>query len=157
MKSVFVALALVCIAKFAGAQTLACPDLAAAVQAGVCPTEEELRYTFTGYCSDNARMYERERTDSPCANFENYRRLKNVVLWESADGEFHAYLSCDLSAAAIRSAKPARVAVGKSGTLTRVECGYGEGIVFAHRTRAVCRVESPGPCTGAECRASCTR
>lgn len=153
MKSVLVALALVCVAKLAGAQPLACPDLAAAVQVGVCPTEEELRYTFTGYCSDNARLY--ERADSPCANFENYRRLKNVVLWESADGEFQAYLSCNLSADAVRGAKPARIAVGKSGTLNRVECGYGEGITFAHRTRATCRVENPGPCSGPDCHANC--
>lgn len=39
------------------AAAVACPDLATAVQVGACPAEEELKYTFTGYCSDDARAY----------------------------------------------------------------------------------------------------
>jgi len=39
------------------AESLACPDLAQARQVAACPTEAKLRYTFVGYCSDNARMF----------------------------------------------------------------------------------------------------
>jgi hypothetical protein len=65
-------------------ETLFCPDLAAAVQVGACPSEEELRYTFTGYCSDNARLYDPDTVT--CSDYKHYRRLKNVALWESRDG-----------------------------------------------------------------------
>lgn len=156
MKSALAALFLLLASNLAGAETLACPSLATAVQVGTCPTEEELKYTFTGYCSDNARMY--DKADATCADYQNYRKLKNIVLWESADGEFHAYLSCDLTPAAVKGAAAARVSIGKQGTMTRVLCSYGEGIAFAHRTRAACKVEGDGRC-GADgvCRASCEK
>jgi hypothetical protein len=135
------------------AAELACPDLAAAVQVAPCPSEEELRYTFSGFCGDNARMYAKD-TDT-CVSYENYRKAKNIALWESANGEFQAYLSCDLSLAAVRTAKAQRIIVGKAGKLTRVACEYGQGIVFAHRTHAACKVEGDGGCSGPACKASC--
>lgn len=155
MKSRLIVLALGCVAAMpAVAGELACPDLAAAQQVATCPAEEELKYTFTGYCADNARLYGPDK--ETCASYENYRRLKNVVLWESADGEFQAYVSCDLAPAAIKAAKPQRVSVGKAGKLTRVACDYGEGIVFAHRTRAACKPAGDGACAaGKPCRAIC--
>jgi hypothetical protein len=155
MKSRLIVLALGCVAVLpAVAGELACPDLAAAVQVATCPSDEELKYTFTGYCSDNERMY--GKSDATCTSFENYRKLKNVALWESADGEFQAYVSCDLAPAAIKAAKPVRVAVGKAGKLTRVACDYGGGIAFAHRSRATCKVEGDGSCSaGKPCKASC--
>ncbi|MDK9724211.1 MAG: hypothetical protein OEL88_04925 [Sterolibacteriaceae bacterium MAG5] len=154
MKSALVALFLLFAANLAAAETLACPSLATAVQVGTCPTEEELRYTFTGYCSDNARMY--GKGDDTCASYQNYRKLKNIVLWESADGEFHAYLSCDLPAAAVKEARATGVAVNKQGTMTRVLCSYGEGIAFAHRTRAACKVEAPS-CADGACKVNCEK
>lgn len=140
------ALSLVSLSLPAAAGPLACPDLAVAVQVGACPSEDELRYTYTGYCSDNARLYDKA-TDGPCARYENYRKLKNTALWESGDGEFNGYVSCDLSAAAIKNAKPLTAAVARQGTMTRVSCSYGDDIVFSHRTRATCKPSG----LGAEC------
>ena len=139
----------------ASAETVACPDLAQAVQVGACPSEEELRYTYTGYCSDNARMYDTK--DDVCSSFQNYRKLKNVVLWESADGAFSGYLSCDLPVARVRSAAAATIAVARQGSITRVVCAFGEGITFSHRTKLACRAEAGGNCAGTPggCRASC--
>jgi hypothetical protein len=37
--------------------TLPCPDLQTAVQVAACPSDEELKYTFMGYCSDDAKAY----------------------------------------------------------------------------------------------------
>lgn len=155
MKSRLIVLALGCAAVFpALAGEIACPDLATAVQVATCPSEEELKYTYTGYCSDNARMYGKDK--DTCATYENYRKLKNVALWESADGAFHAYLSCDLAPAAIKAAKPKRVGVGPAGKLTRVACDYGDDIVFAYRTRAACKPAGDGACAeGKPCKASC--
>ncbi|MBK7331283.1 MAG: hypothetical protein IPI87_02285 [Betaproteobacteria bacterium] len=136
------------------AETLACPDLSGARQVAACPTEAELRYTFVGYCSDSARMYD-GKADA-CADFATYRKVKNIALWESADGAFDAYPSCELAPEAIRAAKPVRIAVERKGAIAQVACDYGDGIRFTHRTRAACRVEGAGTCSTPEnCRAIC--
>lgn len=154
MKSHFFVLLFSCAVFPALAGEVACPDLSGAVQVATCPTEDELRYTYTGYCSDNARMYGKDK--DTCATYENYRKLKNVAMWESANGEFHAYVSCDLDAAAIRAAKPRSIGVGKAGKLTRIACDYGNDIVFAYRSRGACQVVGEGKCGGDQpCKAGC--
>ncbi len=136
------------------AATVSCPDLATAVQVAACPAEEELKYTFTGYCSDDGKAY-RGDTDV-CTDYQRYRKLKNVALWESADGVFNAYVSCDRSPASVKAARVSAVRVGKQGKMTQLGCGYGEGISFTWRTRAECKLEA-GNCAAdpAACKASC--
>jgi len=125
---------------------MACPDLSTAVQVGACPSEEELRYTFTGYCSDDAKAY-RGETDS-CTDFALYRQMKNVALWESKDGVFDAYLSCELPKGALKQAKASAVRVAKAGKITQLQCSYGNGVTFTYRTRAQCTVDSGADCAG---------
>lgn len=139
----------------ARAGTLACPDPAQAVQVATCPSEDELRYTFNGFCGDDRRLYARD-TDT-CATYENYRKAKNVALWESADGAFQAYLSCDLPAGALKNLKPRAIAVSRQGKLTRVSCTYAEAIVFTHRTKAQCKAADNANCAvdPAACTVSC--
>lgn len=136
---------------------LACPDLAAAVQVGTCPTEQELQYTFTGYCSDNRRMYDQAKDMDVCESFENYRRLKNTALWESGDGAFDAYLSCDLSKDTIKAAKATGISVKQQDKLTKVLCTYDSDITFIHRTKTQCKVEGDGDCRAhsTACKARC--
>jgi hypothetical protein len=140
----------------AHAETVACPDLAQAALVGTCPSEEELQFTFNGYCSDNARIYNWQE-EQVCTDYPLYRRLKNVVLWEAGKGDFQGYLSCDLTQQRIKAAKPARISVETKGKLTRVVCSYGEGITFAYRTKARCKVEGSGDCAAdpAACKATC--
>ncbi len=135
--------------------TVACPDLAGAVQVAACPSDEELRYTFTGYCSDNNRSYKGD-TDV-CTDFLAYRKLKNVALWESADGNFNAYVSCDRASAEVRAAQPAAIRVGRQGGINLLVCGYGKGLNFTWRTRATCRIDSVADCRDnpAACKAEC--
>lgn len=139
----------------AQAETLVCPDLSSAVQVGNCPTEDELLFTFTGFCSDNARIYRKDA--SLCTDFLLYRKTKNVVLWESADGAFQTYLSCDLPAATIQAAKARGIAVAREGKMTRLVCTYAEDISFTHRSKATCRTQGDGDCGAdpAACKASC--
>jgi hypothetical protein len=156
MRFAFIVLALLFgTATTAVAGTVNCPDLAAAVQVGGCPTEKELQYTFTGYCGDNARMYDKDK--DTCASFDSYRVKKNVALWESGDGVFHAYLSCDRSPNEFKTAKVTGISISRQGKLTRVVCTYGDGVTFVHRTKAECRVEGDGNCTAnpAACQARC--
>jgi len=118
----------------AGAETLACPDMSQAVQAGSCPTKAELEYGFTGYCSADARMMDKETV---CTDFELYRQVKDNSLWEA--GEFQGYQSCSLTPEQIRAAKPVSVDVGRAmGTVQRIACTYDNGQVMAVRTRKTC-------------------
>ena len=139
----------------AAAATVACPDLATAAQVAVCPAEEELKHTYTGFCSDDAKAYKGE-TDV-CKDYQAYRKLKNVALWESADGNFSAYVSCDRPPAQVKAAKAASMRVTKQGKLTLLVCGYGEGLNFTWRTRAECKVEAGANCAAnpGSCKASC--
>lgn len=139
----------------AGATTLSCPDLKTAVQVGVCPTEEQLKYTFVGFCSDDAKAY-RGETDV-CTDFQQYRLLKNTVLWESADGVFDAYVSCDLPKDTLQRATVSGVRIGKQGKVTQLVCSYPNGVNFIHRTRAQCQIEGAPDCSAnpATCKANC--
>jgi len=121
----------------AHAETISCPDLSAAVQIGVCPSEQELKWGYNGYCSDNARMYEKD--GDTCASIENYKTLKDVVLWEV--GEFQGYLPCGQSPEQIKATRPVGVSVSKAGAMTRIACTYDGGLVMAYRTKQACKVE----------------
>ncbi|HRF03748.1 hypothetical protein [Accumulibacter sp.] len=137
------------------AETLSCPKLATAVQVGSCPSEAELKYTFTGYCSDNRRMY--EQNTSVCTDYQAYRQLKNVAQWESADGSFSAYLSCDLAAETIKAMPVSKISASKQGQINLLTCNYGEGISFSYRSRQQCTVTGKGDCADdpTTCQASC--
>ena len=109
---------------------------------------------FIGFCSDSARLYDGKA--EACVDFATYRKLKNIALWESADGAFDAYPSCELAPDAVRAASAVRIAVERKGTITQLVCDYGGGVRFTHRTRAACRVEGAGTCDTPEaCRAVC--
>jgi hypothetical protein len=139
------------------AADVACPDLAAAVQVAPCPSEEELEFTYNGFCGDNARLYAKD-VDT-CTTFQHYKRVKNIALWEAANGEFQAYVSCDINPAKVKASKPQHISVGPAGKgskVTRVACEYEIGVTFAHRTRAACKVVGDGNCgAGKDCKASC--
>jgi hypothetical protein len=137
------------------ATTLTCPALDKVVQVGTCPTEEQLKYTFTGYCSDDAKAYKGE-TDV-CTDYPAYKKLKDVALWESADGVFDAYVSCDLPKESLQRAKVASIVATQQGKLTKLVCSYDQDIHFNHRTRAECKVDTAANCAAnpASCKASC--
>ena len=139
----------------AGAAELVCPDLATLVQVNACPSEEELQYTYTGYCSDNAMAYG-NKTD-PCIRFADYRKLKNLALWESPDGRFDGYVSCDLPAEKWRGTRPTGIALASQGKITRLICSYPNGINLTYRTREKCTIPDAGACatSPAACTATC--
>lgn len=136
------------------AEPLTCPDMAQAVQVGACPSEEELRYTFSGYCSDDNKAY-RGETDV-CTSFPEYRALKNVALFESSDGGFDGYLSCSASPRERQKAKAQSMALVRQGTLSKLVCSYSNVQTLSMRTRLQCQVEVSdcGP-EGTACRATC--
>jgi hypothetical protein len=128
-------LSLVSLPALAGEVT--CPDLAAIQQVGVCPSEQELKIGFNGYCSDNQRMYDKE--DGTCLSLEHYKKLKDVSLWEA--GEFQGYLHCSNTAETIKVAKFKHMGAIRIGAMTRVVCTYDNNIDLTYRTKAACKVE----------------
>ena len=140
------------LANAAQAEPLACPALDNAVQVAACPTDAELQYTFLGFCGDNARLYGRDTFT--CASFENYKEVKNTALWESKDGAFSGYLSCNVDAASIHASKALKMTAEKKGTLTRLICDYENDHRLVMRTKANCTVDVPD-CSSGECRATC--
>jgi hypothetical protein len=139
----------------AAAAQYACPDLASAAQVNACPTEEELKHTYTAFCSDNAKVYAKE-TDS-CLHYKDYRQMKNVALWESKDGVFDSYVSCDLTPAKVKALKATGMKISTQGKLTKVVCSYPSGISFTYRTKAVCAIADDKACAAdaANCQATC--
>lgn len=139
----------------AGAATLSCPDLASAVQVNACPTEDELKFTYNGYCSDNAKAYANQ-TDS-CIRYDDYRAMKNTARWESKDGEFDGYVSCDLPAAQFKALKATSLKVVVQGKLTKLVCSYPKGINFTYRTKQTCTIDNEKACAAdaANCKATC--
>lgn len=129
------------------AAEIACPDLSNVTQVGACPSEEELKFTFDGYCSDNARMYDKPE-EQLCTDYQLYRSLKNYARWETADGEFSGYVSCDPLKHALAQAKPVSIKVNKQGSVTRVICGYDNGATFTYRGKQKCTVSAE---TAAQC------
>ncbi|AVZ79543.1 hypothetical protein C3497_08885 [Zoogloeaceae bacteirum Par-f-2] len=135
------------------AAPLSCPDLSAAVQVATCPSDAELKYTYNGYCSDNARLYDND--GEVCTSFEAYLKRKNNALWESADGAFSGYLTCNQPAATLRSATPVSMTVHRKGKLTMVECEYSDGSRLTHRTKVECKVEQADCTAAGGCTATC--
>ncbi|MBI3445563.1 MAG: hypothetical protein HY055_09435 [Magnetospirillum sp.] len=114
-----------------------CPDLGAAVQVGSCASEAELKWGFTGYCGDNARLYDKD--DQICLSPENYNKVKDVSLWEV--GEFQGYLHCSLSPATVKASKFQSLGIIRTGSMTRVVCSYDNGLDLTYRTKAVCATQ----------------
>ncbi|RAU23122.1 hypothetical protein CU669_02860 [Paramagnetospirillum kuznetsovii] len=116
---------------------ISCPDMSSAVQVGQCPSEQELKWGYDGYCGDNARLYDKSNPDGDtCVSMDNYRKLKDVALWEA--GEFHGYLHCSRPVEQHKSAKLVQLGVGKIGSMTRVVCSYDGGDDMTLRLRADC-------------------
>lgn len=128
-------LALLFVASPALAEEMRCPDLAQAVQVGDCPSEEQLKYSYGGYCGDNARMNDKGG-DNSCVTLDEFKKLKNHALWEA--GEFQGYLHCNRSPAETRALGLKQLSVAPAGKLTRVVCTYEGGAMMVLRTRRAC-------------------
>lgn len=117
------------------AEDIACPDLSTARQVGDCPSEEQLKYSYAGYCSDDARMYDKDGGNT-CVTLDDFKKLKNHALWET--GDFQGYLHCGRSPEQTRALKLTGMKIAPAGTLTRLVCDYEGGAMMVLRTRRAC-------------------
>ena len=149
----FGTLALLLAAFTSHAQTLSCPRPEQLRQVNACPTEEQMRAHFNGFCSENSNAYQGKT--GPCTDYQEFRRLKNTALWESADGAFDGYLSCDSKNPAIGKSNLTRMLSTQKGSITSVMCLYGSDVVLTHRTRKTCTVPPACASDTAQCQAVC--
>ncbi len=136
---IVLALALASLSLTASAAQFACPDMAEATQVNACPAEEELRFTYSGFCSDTAKAYANQ-TDS-CIRYEDYRAMKNNAMWESKDGQFDGYVSCDLPLGEVKAMRAKGMKLVRQGKLNKLVCSYDKDIILTHRTKANCSVD----------------
>ena len=115
-----------------------CPDLSQAKQVLDCPTDEELRRMFRSTCGGENAPDAKE--PELCDAFAEFKRQKNNALWESADGEFMGYLTCNRPPEEIKKAKAAGIGIGRRGKLTKISCVYDGGVKMTRRTRETCTV-----------------
>lgn len=142
------------LASFAShAQTLSCPQPEQLRQVNACPTEEQMRAHFNGFCSENSNAYQGKT--GPCTDYQEFRRLKNTALWESADGAFDGYLSCETPVSSIQKSNLTRMLATQKGSITAVMCLYGSDVVLTHRTRKTCTVAPACASDPAQCQAVC--
>lgn len=143
--------------------TIMCPDLAQVNQVMECPAESEVKRQFKKSCGfehdpDAVRP-------ELCDSYKEFKRRKYTALWESVDGEFMGYVSCDLPPEKAKMAKSTGVAVSQKKGMYKVACKYEDDIKLNFRTRSVCRVEGHksaltvikskcGP-DGASCKVAC--
>lgn len=146
-------LALLLTALASHAQTLSCPQPEQLRQINACPTEEQLRANFHGFCGDDSKAYQGQT--GPCSDYQVFRRLKNTALWESADGAFDGYLSCEAPAPVIAKSSLTSMRVTKKGSITAVVCHYGPDVQLTHRTRKACTVPASCASDPAQCQAVC--
>ncbi|MCP5368485.1 MAG: hypothetical protein H6906_13330 [Hyphomicrobiales bacterium] len=137
----------------ARADTLRCPDLAAAEQVGNCPSLRELRILFGSTCGGEANPDAAK--PGLCDSFEEFQRQRATALWEAGEAGFAGYLPCALTAKDLAAGRLAAVAVaGKR--VTRITCTYagaGDGpVTLTLRRRGACAL----PSGAAQGRADCT-
>lgn len=146
-------LALLLAATVSHAQTLSCPPLDQMRQVNACPTEEQMRAHFSGFCSESSNAYQGKT--GPCTDFQEFRRLKNTALWESVDSAFDGYLSCETPVSSTQKSNLTRMLLTQKGSITSVTCLYGSNVVLTHRTRKTCTVAPACASDPAQCQAVC--
>ena len=103
------------------------------------------------------RQQKSSRLTGSCLRYSDYRQMKNVALWESKDGVFDGYVSCDLAPAKVKALKAMDMKIATQGKLTKVVCSYPNGINLTYRTKGACAIADDKACAAnaAACLASC--
>ncbi|TVO74213.1 hypothetical protein [Sedimenticola selenatireducens] len=131
---------------------LLCPDMSQAKQVGECVTEDEIKNmfkrTFGLECDPQLK------DSMECEKYAEFKQKKYSALWESFDGEFMGYVTCNAPASEISNGKPSSVAISQTNGLYKITCNYQKGVSLSMRTRNVCRVGA-APSSAVVTRASC--
>ncbi len=122
-----------------------CPDISKAVKVGECPSEDELLRMFSSTCGSRDTKNENPHAKGFCKHYNLFRKVKNTSLWESGDGEYMGYLSCDSTEGKIKASKLVKISIGQQRVWDRVICTYEGGSNLVLRTRETCEVPGAKP------------
>lgn len=117
-----------------------CPDISNSVKVGECPSEDDLLRMFSSTCGSTDTQKENPHAKGFCKNYSMFRKVKNTSLWESGDGEYMGYLSCDSTENKIKASKLVKISIGQKRVIDRVICTYEGGFELALRTRETCEI-----------------
>ncbi len=142
-----------------------CPDITQVRQVADCPTEKALEKMFFSTCGSRDTKKENPHAKGFCKTYAMFKQVKNTALWESADGEYLGYVTCNMPAEKIKAGKLVSMSLLQRGRMDKITCSYEEGTIFTLRTRQTCTIPNAKPkgmqmsmdCTadGSECKAIC--
>ncbi len=163
--SVFCAIAIFTAQPVWAESVYTCPDISQARQVGDCSSEEELIRMFASACGPRTMPGEDPDATEQCKSFEKFKQRKNTALWESADGGYMGYVTCNRPAAKIKKAKFLSINLGTKRVMDKIICSYEGGVNLILRTRESCQIPDAKlsgkylglDCTagGANCKAIC--
>jgi len=69
-----------------------------------------------------------------------FKMAKNTALWESADGEYMGYVTCNVPVDKIKAGKLQKISLGQKRVMDRIICSYEGGGELVLRTRETCKI-----------------
>jgi len=133
-----------------------CPDISKSAKVGGCTSDDELKRMFSISCGWEDYKKDNPHAAGKCMNFSIFKKVKNTALWESGDGRFDGYLSCDKKESEIKASKLVKISTAQSKDMNRVICSYEGGSKLVLRTRELCEIPGAkllGRYMGRECEA----
>jgi hypothetical protein len=163
--SAFAVVAVLAAQPLSAESVYACPDLSQARQVADCPSNAELEHIFSSSCGSKNTTDENPHAKGACRSFKLFKQKKNTALWESANGEYLGYVSCNTPAAEIKAGRLVSINLLQRGRMDKITCAYDSGAKLALRTRESCQVPGAQPkgeqlsldCSadGGKCKAIC--
>jgi hypothetical protein len=117
-----------------------CPDISKSVKVGGCPSDDELKRMFRSTCGWQDTVNDNPHAKGICKNYSLFRKAKNTAFWESSDGSYYGYLSCDTKENQIKASKLIKISLGQQKQINRVICTYEGGSELVLRTRENCEI-----------------
>ncbi len=117
-----------------------CPDISKSAKVGSCSSDDELKRMFSNTCGWHDTENDNPHASGICKNYSLFRKVKNTALWESGDGRFNGYLSCDTKENEIKASKLIKISIGQKLEWSRVICSYEGGSELVLRTRGICKI-----------------
>ena len=117
-----------------------CPDISKSAKVGGCSSDDELKRMFSATCGWQDTKNENPHAKGICKNYSLFRKAKNTALWESGDGKYDGYLSCDTKENEIKASKLVKISIAQKLEWNRVICTYEGGSELVLRTRETCEI-----------------
>jgi len=93
-----------------------CPDISKSAKVGGCPSDDELKRMFSYTCGWQDTENDNPHAEGVCKNYNLFKKAKNTALWESADGKYDGYLSCDTKESKIKASKLVKISTAQKKT-----------------------------------------